>query len=333
MRENNETAGLRRLRGMNNDVASAISEFLDETPDLISQDMIDTLLRTTSSSVETLVKALVSAYCGVSDYEDPKDPAYIEEGLQEVKTELLLNNPYYKHIRLPDCGEDGWNFSHLSYDPYEIFVRDDLMLKPDYMEIVPLGYFRSKVTYPVVMQRGREWMAIKPSEINSMAPAIEAVKGDVAVFGLGLGYFAYMASLKESVTSVTIVEIDERIISLFEKYVLPQFCFKEKIRIVRADAFDYMKDVMPSARYDYAFVDLWHSTDDGLDLYLKSKRLAARVPQTHFLYWIEEFLLSALRWREFDNILDKASSISEALSMLSDDALRTQAEAKDVALR
>ena len=80
MRENNETAGLRRLRGMNNDVASAISEFLDETPDLISQDMIDTLLRTSSSSVETLVKALVSAYCGVSDYEDPKDPAYIEEG-------------------------------------------------------------------------------------------------------------------------------------------------------------------------------------------------------------------------------------------------------------
>ena len=63
--------------------------------------------------------------------------------------------------------------------------------------------------------------------------------GNVLTFGLGLGYYAYMVSEKESVESVTIVEMNEDVIQLFKKYVLPQFKNAEKIKIIKADAFEY----------------------------------------------------------------------------------------------
>lgn len=116
--------------------------------------------------------------------------------------------------------------------------------------------------------------------------------GCVVTFGLGLGYYAYMVSEKSAVESVTIVEKDSVVISLFKTYILPQFPGKQKVTIIQADAFEYAIHQMPVRKYNYAFVDLWHDVLDGYPLYLEMKKMESLSPETTFLYWIEDSLLS-----------------------------------------
>ena len=128
------------------------------------------------------------------------------------------------------------------------------------------------------------------------------MSGDVVVFGLGIGYFAYMVSEKADVSSVTIVERDSSVIRLFENYILPQFKNKDKIKIVKSDAFAYAQKQMASGKFACAFVDLWHDVSDGVELYIKMKKLEAKSPSTKFCYWIEKSILSNIRWHIFEGI-------------------------------
>ena len=71
-------------------------------------------------------------------------------------------------------------------------------------------------------------------------------------------------SLKENVDSVTVVEANDKTIEVFNKYIFPKFKFKNKINIIKADAYEYIKN-MP--KYDYIFVDIYHDAKDGLECY------------------------------------------------------------------
>ena len=129
-------------------------------------------------------------------------------------------------------------------------------------------------------------MSVVPSEIRSMEKDIEAAKGKVITYGLGLGYYAFMASEKEEVESVTVVEMNRDVISLFKRNILPQFPNKEKIRIIEADAFAFIEK-QEDGIYDTAFSDFWSGVDDGLDLYLRFMAKTARFAKTKHSYWID----------------------------------------------
>lgn len=161
-----------------------------------------------------------------------------------------------------------------------------------YLEINKIGYFKEKFEFPAVIQENTIWMSITPHEINTMKRDIEKVKGNVVVFGLGLGYFPFMISLKDEVKSITIIERDKKVIELFKTYILPQFKNKEKIRIICADALKYIQN-MPV--YDYAYVDLWHDVFDAAPLYIPFKKKEIQYKNTKFLYWIEDSIITYFR--------------------------------------
>jgi hypothetical protein len=139
-------------------------------------------------------------------------------------------------------------------------------------------------------------MSITPHEINTMRESICNAHGRVVTFGLGLGYFAYMVSLKEEVKEVVVVEKDNKVISLFNKYLLPLFPHKEKIKIVKEDAFHFFERKMNDTPFDYAFIDIYHTASDALPLYLRFKRAEKNIhTNTEFSYWIEESILCLLR--------------------------------------
>jgi hypothetical protein len=146
-------------------------------------------------------------------------------------------------------------------------------------------------------------MAIKPNEIETMKEPCSKMYGKVAIFGLGLGYFAYRVAQNENVKEITIIEKDENVIKLFYENILPQFENADKIKVVKSDAFDFAKK-MGEKKYDTAFVDLWHDTSDGVDLYIKMKKSEVFSPDTKFEYWIEKSILSSIRWRVFDGIYE-----------------------------
>lgn len=135
-------------------------------------------------------------------------------------------------------------------------------------------------------------MSITPNEIFTMENSIKEAFGNVLTLGCGMGYFAYMVSEKDDVSHVTIVEKEQDVIDLFTNFILPQFAHKDKITIIKADAFDYMEQ-LKDGKYDFCFADIWTGHNDTVP-YLKLKKLCKRFQQMKLSYWIEDALIATI---------------------------------------
>ena len=416
---------LAELREANNNAAWSMSEFINETPCAITERLMKEADPSGELPEKILYAAFMAGFCGISE-DDTTINEYFHDAVHCLETRKYRDNPYLENIKFPDTATRHWKFTHYSYRPYEAFICNDIDIDKNLREVPQIGFFLERFAYPAVEQDGREWMAVKPSEIETMRAPIEEATGRVVTFGLGLGYFAYMVSEKPDVTSLDIVERSEEAIALFERHILPQFPNKEKIRIIRSDAFGFLnenmwqdalqeasgqgreettedqREIVPEedqcwrnsnegqcreettsvqceivpeedqcwrnsnegqckrsteegqcgeeqnradrstqrgtettnreekqGRYDYAFIDLWHDTADGLEMYLKAKRIENKLYtaglQTKFAYWVEKSLLSAYRWTVFEKTLAECTTEEEALARLSDDRLRREA--------
>ena len=285
-------------RELNLVVLERISAFLNRNPRFITAQDVREIMAAGVDEAEAVLLLL----CAATGIEEELGGAhrelarrYFVPGLKRLDAQMLWENPYMRTIRFPEAALGRWQMTQMRYAPYELFVRDDLLCLPDGREIPQLGYFAQEVDYPAVLQDGREWMTVTPNEIATMEEPIRRASGHVCAMGLGLGYFAFMAGEKDEVSRVTIVERDAEVIRLFETYILPQFACREKIRIVQADAFDYVKTRMAKENVDFAFVDLWHDVADGAQMYLRMKLLEPFAPGVEFAYWIETSIRAFLR--------------------------------------
>ena len=294
-------------RERNYQALSLIASYLNNCPDLVTREIIEEITNGEKSGEE---RAFASFLANVFSEDEAEvnwlEREYLFKSVKRLSAEEYLKNPFFEKIKIPATKEGNWDFGYQSYQPYEGFIYRDLAFTGDYVEIPQIGYFDEKFSFPTVFENGREWMAIKPNEIETMKKPIEKAKGRVLVYGLGIGYFAYMVSEKNEVDSVTVIERDENVIKLFEKHILPQFLNGKKITVIKSDAFDYAKNHMKNGSFDYVFTDLWHDVSDGVDLYVKMKKHEALCPNSHFEYWIEDSILSSIRWSIFDGIYEKA---------------------------
>lgn len=283
-----------------------------------SADEIDDFAKVCGLEKETAFHLLSASACGLEPDRKHEDKhlmmRYLVPALKKQDAACFRQNPYYSRIKFPEASLGEWRMTQLSYAPYQIFPCGDTVLLPDGREIAPMGYFTEGFSFPAVTENGREWMAIKPNETETMKEPIQAAYGNAVVFGLGLGYYAFMVSEKENVSSVTVIERDKNVISLFQKYLLPQFPHGDKIRIVQADAFDYLKHEMRHNAFDFAFADIWHDISDGLPLYLKFRKAEQACPGVQFKYWIEPSMLVFLRSLMLEDWLARAGRLDRLLS-------------------
>ena len=287
---------LDKIEKYNSKIMERLSLYLNLQPDFIKEDMIDELVRECNLDKKEAFSILLADICGLDTIDNMEDRElydnYFPYMIHQLDIEKYKNNPYYKNIKIPNMKEKRWELKEDKYKPYEAFVYNDLEKMEDNRLIPQIGFFDTEFTFPVVLENNREWMLITPNEIETMEEAVNEDKGRVLTYGLGLGYYAYMASQKQQVSSLTIVERDENVINLFEKYILPQFENKDKITIINEDAFKYAKNQMNKDNYDFVFVDIWHDPSDGVDMYLKMKKLESE--NIKYMYWIEKTILCYL---------------------------------------
>ena len=219
--------------------------------------------------------------------------SYLEDSFVHVDLKEFNDNPYKKAVKIKETLQNSYKLHYLTYEPYSFFPLKDIEVDEEnyYKEKTKIGISNEPYSFLTLSKNKNIWMCITPNEINTMKDAIKKAKGNVITFGLGLGYYAYMVSLKQEVASITIVDRDEEIINLFKKNILPYFEHKEKVKIIKEDAIKYIKETK-LANYDYAFFDLWHNPEDGLPLYQEIKRLEITPSQD---YWIEESLICMYR--------------------------------------
>lgn len=297
---------IEKTREANFRLLHLFSLYINERADFITPEMVDEVARIGAFGTEDSFLVLLAEACGVHPTDDGEDSEFFSRFLAPSVSRLdpakYRGDPYYRNIRFPDVRDGNWELRNQVIKPYQAFIRDDVRPDGTLRELPPLGYFDEAFSYPAVLEDNREWMLVTPNEVETIRPAVEAARGQVVTFGLGLGYFPYMAAEKPEVERVVIVEKDPAVIRLFRQYILPQFRRQEKIELVNEDAFDYLDRTMLKGHFDYAYADIWHDAGDGIPFYLRFNKYEERFPETEFGYWIEETMLSYLRWYDFDRM-------------------------------
>lgn len=269
------------IENYNEKILEITSYILNTNERLITKYDVEQIKKCGVNSVRA-VELLFQSFFNLTDKTFVDE--YVLKMFRVLDTKNFYKNLYYKNIKFDNIYTQNWCFEHKTYEPYELFVQDDFIY--DNGKVIPnLGFFETEFNYPVVSQNGRVWMSVTPNEINTMRRPIKNACGNVLTFGLGLGYFAYMCSLKNDVKSVTIVETDKTVIDLFTKYILPQFENKKKIKIINQDAYKFLK-TMDDNTFDYVFVDIYHDAGDGLKVYEKFKHNMKGFNKTVFEFWI-----------------------------------------------
>jgi hypothetical protein len=231
----------------------------------------------------------------------PIDPLFRDDyflpGVQPIDPKHYLNNPYVKAIKPPHRSLGKWALTYERYQPYQGFPVNDVIVLPEkgFQEITPIGFSHQSFEFLTIQEKQTTWMSLTPFEIETMQPVIDEVKGHVLTLGLGLGYFAFMAALKPSVTKVTIIERDPHVITLFKTHLQPHFPHPEKIAIQQRDAINDLALLANQDTYDHLFVDIYHDAVDGLLIYLKIKPQEGIFQKTKVHYWLEASILSLLR--------------------------------------
>ncbi len=298
---------LQRTFSRNFRLTRLYASYLNNFPEAITEDIVKTVTEGGELKTEDALGALVCQLLGV-DYEGSEDDRrlirdYILPSVRVLDAEKYRNNPYYKNVKIPSVTDGSWELKTECYKPYRAVICDDMMLSEDFREVAPLGFFTEEFHFPAVLENGNEWMTLTPVDLDTCDDAIERAHGEVITFGLGLGYYAYMVSVKENVSSITVIEKSADVIRLFERYILPYFPRRDKVRIINADAFEYAECEMPKRHYDFAFVDTWRDASDGAPMYERMRALEPLNPECEFEYWIRSFLISRLRALEYEKIM------------------------------
>ncbi len=317
---------LRRTFDKNYEITRLYSAYLEKCPDSITEEMIDTLCEGGELSTREAIAALVCEILGLN-FEKADDREliknYVTPSIRILDTAKYTEDAYYKNIKIENKKIGNWEFRREAYKPYRAVICDDLSILPDFTEIPPLGFFTEKFEFPCVLENDNEWMTLTPVDMDTCTEAIEAAHGRVLTYGLGLGYYAYMVSQKPEVSEVVVVEHSKEVIKLFCDELIHQMPNRDKIKIVKADAFEYAESVMPHEHFDFVFVDIWRDGSDGAEAYRRMKPYESLCPDTKFAYWIEGFIISRLRAFKFEELyeralLDDSLSYGQILERLTD---------------
>lgn len=318
---------LQTIMRENRFVTELFSRYLNHTPRLLCDGTVEQFSEECALSSEEGFLALFAAACELESdrnkWHRHIEETYFKPCIRCLDVQPFREDAYYRTVQFPTVQSGAWELCTESFLPYEPFVCRDPLLTAELRELPQIGYFKEEFHFPAVRENGVEWMTVTPNEIETMRRPIANATGRVVTLGLGLGYFAFHAAQKEHVESVTVVERDEKVIALFREHLLEQFPHKEKIRIVRDDAFAFLQS-MDADGADVLFADLWHDASDGLEMYLRIKQIAN---ERHFSfpvdYWIESSLLSALRLTVFEKLCDTpALQTADWSTLLSDDFLK-----------
>ena len=273
----------------NERVFECMSMYLNFAPHFINGEIYKN-----TGGDELAFSALLSAACMLDTVNNAEDKLlyrkYFIPMVHRLDPADFEGDPFYKTVSFEEKQLGSWQLTHLTCKAYEAFVCGDPEIMPDGRILPNIGYFERDFEYPAVLENGREWMTLLPNETITIKPHVERAFGRVLTFGLGLGYFAFSAAAKDGVSSVTVVERDENVIKLFSEYILPKLQCKDKIKIIKADAFEYAEQNYAKRLYDFVFVDIWHDPSDGVEIYLKMKEYEKLCPDCEYGYWIEDTL-------------------------------------------
>lgn len=104
-------------------------------------------------------------------------------------------------------------------------------------------------------------MTDHPTETVTNQHFIDRAKGDVLIFGMGLGLIIFPLLEDSEITSITVVEMDEHLINDVSSIIKSKDS-RGILKIVNGDAFEYHKQI-DTEKFDTIYFDIWQNVDDN----------------------------------------------------------------------
>ncbi|WP_247887056.1 hypothetical protein [Azospirillum sp. SYSU D00513] len=137
-----------------------------------------------------------------------------------------------------------------------------------------------------LVRRGATWMSMTPMELESQEIGVRLAHGHVVIFGMGMGWAACVSALRDEVTAVTVVELDEDVLALHRELdvfsQLPEQA-RAKIRVERGNAYEWT----PREPVDLLMPDIWLPlvSDGRVE---EVRRMQANVQAKEIYFWGQE---------------------------------------------
>lgn len=234
-------------------------------------------------------------------------------GLKAARPSLFIDadawekSPYHQAVHLDHITSHSITYEEETILGGRLFNLDAIQPDSnrelgDWMKLRALSH-DVKAVY--LLQNGEDWMLDAPGEAMTNDPAAQAAHGKVLTFGLGIGYFLFMAARNPKVTSITVIERDPDVISLFQTDIFPQIASMVTVplRIVQGDAFAYWNKQHLSS-FDFVYTDIWRSSDDGLEI--MTRLLEQYNPDMETMFWIEDSIIEPVRTAIFLHLVELA---------------------------
>lgn len=136
----------------------------------------------------------------------------------------------------------------------------------------------------------RSWMSMTPMEIESQELGCQAAVGRVVVMGMGMGWAAVNAALRDEVSAVTVVEFDPEVLEFIDhNRVFDQLpaAAAAKISIVNGDAYSYVPD-QPA---DTLLADIWLGLF-GAERDAEVRRMRDNTGASRVYFWGQEMVIA-----------------------------------------
>ncbi len=203
-----------------------------------------------------------------------------------------LDDPYLNTIKVNGETATPYTLDTNYYAKYELFTYGEEFEVIDGVYAPKVAVSDRKLRYPAVKSGEDTFFALTPRYMASVKDAAENAKGKVLCLGSNLGYFAYLAALKEDVESVTVIEPDAALAELLSQSILPQFEQKDKVKILMEEPLSFM-ETLEDGTFDYCFSDISSSRFDFLP-YLNMRKACEKFSSMEVEYRIEEAIIRSI---------------------------------------
>jgi hypothetical protein len=163
-----------------------------------------------------------------------------------------LMRDYRSPLRIPEGKVGKFEVRHQKAKPGEKFRTANLRCaffgqKSDEVS------WPHETTWTSLLEEGRRWMSDMPCEQAQHDKSLRGMSGRVLVGGLGLGYAATVLARKKAVREIVVVEMAQEVIDLVWRHLK----LRGKASVVKADLFDYLRNLGGLVSFDNAFYDIW----------------------------------------------------------------------------
>ena len=124
---------------------------------------------------------------------------------------------------------------------------------------------------------------------------IDTVKGDVIIFGLGLGLIIFPLLEDEEVTSITVIDNSIDIINNIGP-IIKNYDVNDKLTIIQGDAFTYYQQ-LNDVKFDIMYFDYWNIVDSTIynDMETLKELYKNNIKDTgQIMYWCEDLFTNGI---------------------------------------